>query len=213
MSANEEGARYPCSACGATLYGWTAARHPLDGSQLVLDRCEECGLVVTRAEDPPDVAAELAVLEQDGLDLIAPNRRSLQAGIGGAQWAGMEPERRRLHLTPRSAGLLLATRGLSVDRVSTRFGRRSYLMMLQTLVNAFTYRDNFVRNARAGRIRPEGKTRQRLLFYLDALVSALVAIPLSVVALPLELIGSLTGRGGVMRLETAAAPQAPTAEP
>ncbi len=213
MSAEDEGAHYPCPACGATLYGWTAARHPLDGTKLILDRCEQCGLVVTRAEDPPDVAAELAALEQDGLDLIIPNRRSLQGGIGGAQWAGMDPERRRLHLGPPSAGLLLGTRGLSVEGVSTRFGRRPYLMMLQTLINAFTFRDNFARNALAGRIRPEADRGKRMLFYLDALVSALVAMPLAIVALPLELAGSLSGRGGVMRLETSAAPERSAPEP
>lgn len=206
--SGEEGAGYPCSACGATLYGWSAARHPVDGSKLVLDRCEECGLVVTRAAEPPDVAAELAALEQDGLAFIAPNRSSLQGGIGGAQWAGMEPERHRLHLTPRSAALLLSTRGLSVDAVSTPFSRRSYLGMLQTLVNAFTFRDNFARNFRAGRIRPDGG-RGRFLFGLDAVVSTLVAIPLAVLALPIELIGSLSRRGGVMRLETSAVAGSP----
>lgn len=200
----EEGARYPCPACGATLYGWIAARHPIDRSKLVLDRCEECGLVVTRAPEPPDVATELAALQQDGLAFVIPNRRSFQGGIGGAQWADLEPDRRRLHLTPRSASLLLAERGLAVDAVSTPFGSRSYLGMLQTLVNAFTYRDNFFRNARAGRIPREGG-RGRFLFGLDALVSALVAIPMAIVALPVELIGSLARRGGRMRLETSAA--------
>lgn len=200
----EKGARYPCPACGATLYGWIAARHPIDRSKLVLDRCEECGLVVTRAPEPPDVTAELAALEQDGLAFEVPNRRSFQGGIGGAQWAALEPDRRRLHLTPRSAGLLLAERGIVVDAVSTPFSARSYLDMLQTLVNAFTYRDNFARNARAGRLRSEGG-RARFLFRLDVVVSALVAIPLAIVALPLELIGSLARRGGWMRLETSAA--------
>lgn len=208
--SGEEGAGYPCSACGAMLWGWTAARNPVDGSKLVLDRCEECGLVVTRDADPPDVAAELAALEQDGLAFLAPNRRSFQGGIGGAQWAGMEPDRRRLHLTPRSAALLLASRGLSVDAVSTPFSRSSYMGMLQTLVNAFTFRDNFARNARAGRIGPGGG-RARFLYGLDVVVSALVAIPLAILALPIELIGSLSGRGGVMRLETSAAAEPPAA--
>jgi predicted RNA-binding Zn-ribbon protein involved in translation (DUF1610 family) len=202
-ATEEEGAHYPCPACGATLYGWIAARHPIDRSKLVLDRCEECGLTVTRADEPPDVAAELAALEQDGLAFEAPNRRSFQGGIGGAQWAELEPDRRRLHLSPRSAALLLAGRGIAVDSFSTPFSRRSYLSMLQTLVNAFTYRDNFVRNARAGRIRPADGGR--FLFWLDVVVSVLVAVPMAILALPLELIGSLAHRGGRMRLETSAA--------
>jgi predicted RNA-binding Zn-ribbon protein involved in translation (DUF1610 family) len=198
----DEGARYPCPACGATLYGWIAARHPIDRSKLVLDRCEECGLVVTRAPEAPDVAAELATLEQDGLDFEAPNRRSFQGGIGGAQWADLEPDRRRLHLTPRAARLLLAERGIAVSGVATPFSARSYLGMVQTLINAFTYRDNFARNARAGRLRPASG---RFLFWLDAVVSALIAIPMAILALPLELVGSLARRGGRMRLQTSAA--------
>lgn len=47
----EEVASYRCPACEATLFGWNAARHPVDGSKLILDRCESCGLVVTRAPE------------------------------------------------------------------------------------------------------------------------------------------------------------------
>ena len=55
--ADGDGARrrraYPCPACGATLYGWTAAHDPLDrGKRIVLDRCENCGLSVTRGARP-----------------------------------------------------------------------------------------------------------------------------------------------------------------
>lgn len=198
----EEGATYPCPACGAPLYGWLAAHHPVDRSKLILDRCEDCGLVVTRDEQPPDPVAELAPLLGGGDFVTAPNRASFQGGIGGAQWAGLEPDRKRLHLTPRAARLLFRPLGTEVLDSSTPFGRRAYLGMLQTLVNGFTLRDNFARNARAGRL-PRTTARQRLGFALDAMVSALVVAPLAVIALPLELIACALGRGGVLRLRIA----------
>lgn len=202
----DEGAHYPCPACGARLFGWAAARHPIDGSKIVLDRCENDGLVVTRADDPPDPSAELdELLATAGGPIEAPNRESFQGGIGGAQWAGLEPERRRLHLNPRAAKLLLRKRGIEVLGSSTPFSRRSYAAMLQTMINAFTLKDNFLRNARAGRV-PRRTLRERLAFGLDTVVSLLVAIPLSIVALPTELLGCAVGRGGRMVLTTAVDP-------
>jgi hypothetical protein len=197
-----EGATYPCPACGAPLYGWLAAHHPVDRSKLVLDHCEDCGLVVTRDEQPPDVKAEIGLLLAGGESIVVPNRASLQGGIGGAQWAGLEPDRRRLHLTPRAARLLFRGLGVEVLDSSTPFGARAYGGMVQTLINGFTLRDNFARNARAGRL-PRATARQRLSFALDAVVSALVAAPLALLAAPLELIAAAFGRGGMLRLRTA----------
>lgn len=199
MASEKDEATYPCPACGEKLYGWVAARHPLDGTKLVLDRCENCGLVVTRAPEPPEVEWEMGVLTRTPDEVVAPNRRSFQGGIGGAQWADLEPGRRRLHLTPDSAERLLAAGGERVERTRTPFSRRGYLGMVQTLINGFTLRDNFLRNARAGLMRP-ATTRERLGFGLDLLVSVLIAVPLALVALPIELLGSLLGRGGEMRL-------------
>lgn len=202
MSDEEEQARYPCPACGKRLFAWTAARHPIDRSEIVLDHCESCGLIVTRERQPPDVGAELAALEREGSRIVAPNRESFQGGIGGPGWAGLEPERRRLHINPRAAKLLLRKHGVEMLEESTPFSRRSYAGMLLTMTNAFTLRDNFFRNARAGRL-PRETTREQLSFALDGVVSVLVAIPLSVVALVVELLGVAFGRGGVMILETA----------
>jgi hypothetical protein len=198
-------AGYPCPACGSPLYGWTAAHDPLDrGKRIVLDRCESCGLAVTRAATAPDANAELEpLLSDDGsgrVRLTAPNRRSLQGGLGGAQWAGLEPELRRLHLNPESLRLLLAERGLEVENVRTPFGKRSRRLMVQTMINAFTYRDNFLRNARAGRI-PRGTTGERWLYRLDWLVSYLVYLPSAFFGVLLEAIGAVMGRGGVMEVE------------
>lgn len=193
----DDGPRYACPACGERLFGWNGARHPLDGSVVVLDRCEDCGLVVTRTPTPPDPTAELAPLE--GEAVLVANRRSFAAGIGGAQWAGLRPDEQRLHPTPRAAELLYRKAGVEIELRGTPFSGATYRGMLQTLVNSFTLRDNFITNVRRGRINPTG-IRARLLYGLDALVSVLVAVPMTIVALALELVGSALGRGGLMEL-------------
>lgn len=196
-------AHYPCPACGATLYGWTAAHDPLDrGRKIVLDRCENCGLAVTRRREPPDAEAEIHRLvssnENGTVEIVAPNRRSFQGVIGGAQWAGLEPELWRIHLTPEALRLLLAEQGLRVSSSGTPFRNVAFKLMWQTIVNAFTYRDNFIRNRRAGRIPDPATDRDRFLYGLDWAVSILVAIPAAMVALPLELLATVFGRGGML---------------
>jgi hypothetical protein len=196
-------AHYPCPACESTLFGWTAAHDPLDrGQKIVLDRCETCGLAVTRRSQPPDADAELEALIDpaagDEVEIVAPNRRSLQAAIGGAQWAGLEPELHRLHLTPDSLRRLLAQHGVEVIATGTPFRNRAFRLMWQTLINAFTYRDNFIRNRRAGRLPEPQNGRERFLYGLDWLVSILVAVPAAIVALPLELLATVFARGGVL---------------
>lgn len=212
----QKDAHYPCPACGATLYGWTAAHDPLaHGRRIVLDRCENCGLAVTRRREPPDAEAEIHQLIERNDDgrvmIVAPNRRSFQGSLGGAQWAGLEPELRRLHLTPESLRLLLAEQDLEVVDQGTPFRNQAFKLMWQTMINAFTYRDNFVRNSRAGRF-PEPETgKDRFLYGLDWTVSALVAIPTAMVALPLELLATAFARGGVLTVN--AEPVSPGPEP
>ena len=122
--------RTPARPAGRRLFGWTAAHDPIDrGRKIVLDRCEVCGMAVTRAAGPPDPDLELAAMLErlDGgeLEVTVPNRRSIQSGIGGAQWAGLEPELRRLHLTPDALRRLLAKRGYELGKVKTPFTRES----------------------------------------------------------------------------------------
>lgn len=207
----QKDAHYPCPACGATLYGWTAAHDPLErGRKVVVDRCESCGLAVTRRREPPDAEAEIHALidrnESGTVEIVAPNRRSFQGSLGGAQWAGLEPELHRLHLTPEALKLLLAEQGLDVDEIGTPFRNRSFALMWQTVVNAFTYRDNFWRNHRSGRLpKPQGG-RERFLYGLDWLVTVLVAIPAAMFSLPLELLATVFARGGVLTATAKSAP-------
>ena len=143
-------AHYPCPADGSTLYGGMASKR-WDGSDpLLLDHCEDCHMLVTRAKRPPDVTAELAALERDGDELVVPNRRSWAAWLGAAGWADMGAAEHRLHLTPEAARLLLAKQGIEVLKVRTPFSFRGYRGMLQTMINAFTLRNNFARHVIAG---------------------------------------------------------------
>lgn len=195
-------ATYGCPACGAKLFAWTAAHDPLDRSRrIVLDRCEDCGLAVTRATEAPNVELELVPLlerrEGERLAFSVPNQGSIGGSIGGAQWAGLEPDLRRLHLNPRALRLLLGRCDLEVDELRTPFSKRSLGLMWQTMVNAFTLRDNFRPDARAGRI-PRGTTRERLSYWLDAAVTVLVALPVVLAALPLEALAAARGRGGII---------------
>lgn len=201
MALGDE-ATYPCPACGARLFAWTAAHDPIDrGRKIVLDRCEVCGMAVTRAPDAPDPDLELAAMLErlDGgdVEVTVPNRRSIQAGFGGAQWAGLEPELRRLHLTPDALRRLLAKRGYDLGEVKTPFTRESRELMWQTMVNAFTLRDNFHRNAKADLI-PRVTSKDRWSYRLDRLVTVLVAVPAALFGYPLEGIGAVLGRGGVI---------------
>ena len=198
-TAAQAPASYSCPACGAVLFGWSLARNASGGARIVLDQCERCGLAVTRAERAPDLAGEIAELRRDGELIWAPNRRSFQAGIGGAQWAALEPGRHRLHLSPASARLLLGGREIEVLAVRTPFTRRSYRAMIDTLVNAFTLNDNFAASAKAGLI-PRRTTRQRLIYGLDRTVSLLAFVPAAIFAAPIEWLGCRLGRGGEMEL-------------
>ncbi len=200
---NDDLVHYPCPACGSQLFGWTAAHDPLHhGRKIVVDRCETCRLAVTRDDAAPDATAEIdaAITAEDrgSIEIEAANGASVQCSLGGAQWAGLEPELRRLHLSPDSVRRLLAQRGVEVVDVVTPYSRRSYTQMRQTLINAFTYRDNFLENAREGRLPKPVTTRDRLLRRLDYLVSWLVWVPCAVFAYPLERGAARLGRGGIL---------------
>ncbi len=206
MAADLEIIDYPCPACGSALYGWTAAHDPLrSGERIVIDHCESCGLAVTRAPEPPDPALEIVpmirVLGGGSIELTAANRRSIQGSVGGAQWAGIEPELRRLHLNPESMRLLLAKRDIVVDSIRTPYSSESAKLMQQTLINAFTLRDNFLRNARAGRLPGPTNSKERWLQRLDYAVSYLVAVPCALVAYPLESFAAAVGRGGILEVK------------
>ena len=84
--------------------------------------------------------------------------------------------------------------------------------MWQTILNSFTFNENFAREARARRLRP-GAGRGRLAFAIDTLVTVLAAPVVALVAFPLELIAALAGRGGELIAVAAPADQEPAPRP
>jgi hypothetical protein len=69
--------------------------------------------------------------------------------------------------------------------------------MWQTLLNGLTFHPNFVREARAGTLRPS-TGRGHLAFAADLVVTLLAAPLVALVSFPLELAASLFRRGGEM---------------
>jgi hypothetical protein len=146
------------------------------------------------------------------VELRAPNRDSLQAGIGGEQWAALEVPPQRLHLTPRSLKLLLGHHGLRAARVRQPLLGRNVGWMWQTLLNGFTFHTNFARDVIGGRLVPRN-ARSLVTFTIDAIVSTLAALPILIIAVPLELAAAAARRGGVLVVTVAAEPAAaPAAE-
>ncbi len=189
-----------CPACGEPLYGWLVLGQGADvdpREEVLLQRCERCGLGVAGAPAPPEASALLDCGRQvaDGrIELRVPNRASIQASLGGRHWAALEPKR-SLYPTPEALSRLLATAGFRVEEL--RFPRRGRAQgwMWQTILNGFTFTENFARRARAGSLHPSGAA-ERLKFAIDAVVTALAALPVLVIFAPLELLAALAGRGG-----------------
>jgi hypothetical protein len=189
-----------CPACGEPLFGWLllepgGEHDPSDA--IALERCERCGLGVV-AGLAASSAADLVGTPQRALDgrleLRVANRASLQASLGGRHWAALDPER-RLYPTERSLPALAAAAGLEIEELRCARRGRAQAWMWQTILNAFTFHENFALQVRAGALRPGGGWGS-LKFGIDALVTALVAVPAALVSVPLELLAALAGRGG-----------------
>ena len=202
-----------CPACGKPLYGWVKLDDRSTGASYVVDRCEECGLGVTRGVPEPDavfVSARRGLRSGATIEMRLPNRASWQAGIGGDRWAALELPTQRLHVTPRSLALLLQRHGLAAMRTRQPALGRNQVWMWQTLLNGFTFNANFARDVVRRRLRPR-TARGCPSFAIDAVVTVLAALPLAVIAIPLELLAVALRRGGelvvsVSDAEPAAAP-------
>jgi hypothetical protein len=84
--------------------------------------------------------------------------------------------------------------------------------MWQTIVNAFTFHDNLAGRIRAGALRPTG-SGDRLKLWVDAVITVLTALPVALIAAPLELFAAMAGRSGelvaVVEQSDRAAPASP----
>jgi hypothetical protein len=170
----------------------------------VIDRCENCGLVVVRGAIPTsEDAAERLLAERESREgraaIRAANAESLQAWLGAENWAALHPGGEGIEPTPRAASLLLARRGLEVRRVRHLVGP-GMASMWQTLLNLLTFHRDFASEAASGRLRP-GTGRGRTAFWIDAAVTVLAAVPTALIAVLLEGGAVLARRGGVIEIE------------
>jgi hypothetical protein len=183
-----------CPACGEPLFVWMETEGFGPREDQLVDRCENCGLVAPRGTMP---SAEVAIEELSG---PVPNAASLQAWLGADNWAALRPGDHGLKLTPRAAQLLLARRGLEVERVRQLPGA-GIASMWQTLLNLLTFHRDFAGEAASGRLRP-GSGRGLAAYVIDVMVTVLAAIPTAILAVLLEGGAMLARRGGVVELTT-----------
>jgi hypothetical protein len=183
----------PCPACGEPLFGWIGRKDGLEGP---VRRCESCGLAIIG--EPGDAAAalhELDSLRREDTVRIE-NRGSFACALGGAGWAGLQPGRRHL-FTVEAVRRLVAQRDQIVK--SARWRPLAGLAgTWQTLLNSVT----FGHNVALGALRdlpavPAARPWQRRI---DALASVVLAIPALLIAIPVELLGGLSRRGGVIAI-------------
>ena len=188
-----------CPACGEPLYGWVVVGQNGDrqGPRRLLDRCESCGLGI--AHDAEDAALEIP---SDG-PISVPNRRSWQAGLGGAHWAPLELEPRSSYPTPEAVERLLERSGGELVSLRQPALGTNQLWMWQTLLNAFTFHDGFAVRVLRRRLRPR-TARSGVTFALDLIVSLVAALPVAVVSVPLELLAVAVRRGGLIEAEVKA---------
>jgi hypothetical protein len=194
----------PCPLCGEPLYGWVTP-----DARRVLDRCENCGLVVERGV-AVDLAEEWRALG-DGPTVSLPNRASLQATIGIDGWAALGLAPGELVLTRRSLELLARRNDASIESAATPPTRRAQAWMWQTLLNGLTFHRNFAREWRAGRLRPSSAI-SRPRFCVDLIATVLAAPLVVLVSAPLELAAALLGRGGELRAEVRRGASQPAAD-
>ena len=202
-----------CPLCGSPLYGWLTLPDPSSRPTVgrpvadaaggrVLDRCEECGAGVEEAGRPVDLEEELRALEttlEDGTRaVLAPNRRSWQASLGGEGWAAIDPRPGRLLLTPRALELLAQRAGAELGEVRFPVLGPNQRWMWQTLLNGLTFHPNFARDVRAGRLRP-ATARSRFAFFADCVATVLASPLVLLVSVPAELLAVLSRRGGVIQ--------------
>ena len=183
----------PCPACGEPLFGWIDRRAGLRGP---VKRCESCGLgVVGEASTTEEALAALDRLGgADGVRMA--DRAGFAAWIGGAGWAGLDPESRYL-FTTEAVRRLVANRDQVVAKARWAPGA-GIAMMWQTVLNGFTFGRN-VALAALGRGTAASAERpwQRRL---DALITIVVALPAFIAAVPLELIAAIFRRGSARSL-------------
>ena len=184
----------PCPVCGEPLFPWV----PLPLGTGMTHRCEACGLgALSRTGTTEDALADLDRSGSDGLEVVFENRDSLQAWLGGGAWSGLGTDR-AYRFTPDSIRRLIANRDQVVAGMKW-LPVASIAGMWQSGVNLFTFGHNVATGAlgRAIAVRAARPWQRGL----DLFISVALAIPIAIIAVPLELLGALLRRGGTYRAE------------
>ncbi len=183
----------PCPACGEPLFGWIDDRLGLAGP---VSRCESCGLGVVGAPGSTEEALHELDRLNSGQAVTISNRGGFSAWIGGAGWAGLEPNARYL-FTVEAVRRLVACRDQVVKSARWSPGA-GIAAMWQTILNGFTFGRNGALAAlgRSTAVPADPPWQRRL----DALINVVVAIPAILAAIPLELIAAALKRGGAQTL-------------
>ncbi|MSO41534.1 MAG: hypothetical protein EXQ70_06525 [Solirubrobacterales bacterium] len=192
-----------CPACGEPLFVWLKTEGWGPREDQIVDRCENCGLAVSR-DTVPDADAAIGELLGDAdpraeeVVFRAANSASLQAWLGAENWAALRPGDGAIKPTPRAIELLLAKAGMEPRR--TRYlAAAGMASMWQTLLNLLTFHRDFAAEAASGRLGP-GTGRGRAAFSMDVVVTVLAAIPTAGLAVLFEGAAVLARRGGVVEV-------------
>jgi hypothetical protein len=214
-----------CPLCGGRAYPWIGIPFP-DADATVglaspvdpddpdagetarlIDRCDDCASGVEQG--PIDLDDELEAItagrERDERLIVAPNRASWQAAIGGDGWAALADWRGRLLLTPRGLELLLEHTGMEPSKPAFPPWGTNQRWIWQTILNGITVHTNFATDVLAGRLRPRN-ARGPFVFFADLVASALATPLVGLLTVPLEALAALLGRGGRMVARTRRAP-------
>lgn len=183
----------PCPACGEPLFGWIGERRGLAGP---VRRCESCGLGIVGVVDGAPAALHELDRKRRDRAVRFENRASFACSLGGAGWSGLHPEARHL-FTVESIRRLEARRDEVVAKARWR-PLASLAATWQTLLNSVTFGHNVALGAlrRQPAIPAERPWQRRI----DGLASVFAAIPALLVAIPVELVGGLSGRGAIVSI-------------
>lgn len=181
----------PCPACGEPLFGWIGQKPGMAGP---VRRCESCGLGVVGDAGGPDEALKELDARREGETIRIDNRASFACSLGGAGWAGLQPQAHYL-FTTEAVRRLVARRDQVVKSRRWQPGA-SLAAIWQTLLNSVT----FGRNVALGALRgvPSVPAKEPWQRRIDALASIVLAIPALLIAVPVELAGGLARRGSVI---------------
>lgn len=154
-----------------------------------------CWHVLEHLENPRAELSRLAtLLAPDGtLVLSVPNLASLQARIGGDRWFGQDVPRHLTHFTPDGIRRIANRSDLEVEGMHFWSMEQNPFGMWQTLVSrASGSRDAIFRLVKRQPLGDTARGRAASVFGL------LLALPLIVIAVPLEWTASAVGKGGTV---------------